>query len=359
MELTGEWTLHATYGEQFRVNSCNVKEPTSLRGMERYLGSGLIKGVGPATARLLVQKFGKDTFDVIANQPEKLKGIKGMGKKRWKQVSDSFREQQSAREAMVFLQTYGIPPNLSVKISKLYGDRTAAVIRENPYRLCQDLDGVGFTTADRIGIAVGIAPDSPFRIQAALIYQLTDAAAGNGHIFLFEGDLVKRTALALRLEEGLISEGLRQLVLHRDLVLAGDENTRRVYLPRYDAAEKEVAQRLCELMLSADVEPSGDTDAEITMFEAQHRITFSEKQREAIRTALHTGVLVITGGPGTGKTTIINCIIQLLKKDHIVLLCAPTGRAAKRMTEATGTLAGQRLCRRRADAEHQHEQGNG
>ncbi len=335
--FSGEWVEHPQYGRQLKCSACQLQKPTTLLGIERYLGSGLIHGVGPSTAKLIVQHFGEETLTVLSEHPERLQEVPKMGKKRWIQIAESFREQQQAREAMVFLQSYGIPANLSVKISRLYGERTPEVIRQNPYRLCEDLEGVGFLTADRIGTALGIAPDSEYRIQSAVKYVLRDAAASMGHVYLPRRELTLRAAQLLHVEEALCHRQIQQLALSRDVVLqGGDGEEERVYLPAFDAAEREVAQRLCELMASLAPVKSRGAHRDIDRFEKERGIRFSEKQREAIISALEQGVLVITGGPGTGKTTIINCIIRLLASEGDVVLCAPTGRAAKRMTEATG-----------------------
>lgn len=334
--FTGEWTEHPQYGRQLKCTACALRKPTTLLGIERYLGSGMIQGVGPSTAKQIVQHFGEETLTVLSEHPERLQEIKGMGQKRWMQIAERFREQQGVREAMVFLQSYGIPSALSVRISKLYGERTPEVIRTNPYRLCEELEGVGFQTADRIGTAIGIPPDADSRIQAALRYVLQDVAASMGHVFLPKQELVRRAAGLLRVPEELVDHQLTQQLLRRQLVAVQEGDEERVYLPVFDSAEREVAQRLCELMASAAPVDTQGVQKRIDQFEQRRNIQFSPRQREAIGSALEHGVLVITGGPGTGKTTIINCIISLLSSEGEVVLCAPTGRAAKRMTEACG-----------------------
>ena len=337
--FTGEWISHPTYGRQLKCASVELQKPTTLLGIERYLGSGIIHGVGPSTAKAIVAHFGEDTLRVLSEHPEMLQEVPKMGKKRWKQIAEAYREQEGARTAMVFLQTYGIPATLSIKISKLYGDRTPAVIKENPYRLCEDIDGVGFLTADRIGTSLGVPPDSEGRICAALKYILKEAAAAQGHIYLPRGELLSRAAQLLRVEPDLAEHHLMRMTMVRELIQSGADGEERVYLPAFDSAEREVALRLCELMTAYGTDSAAGADAEIDRFQKKHGITFSARQREAILTACQEGVLVITGGPGTGKTTIINCIISLLSREGEVLLCAPTGRAAKRMTEATGVEA--------------------
>ena len=337
--FTGEWVEHPTYGRQLKCSGCTLQKPTTKLGIERYLGSGLIKGVGPSTAKMIVSYFGEETLTILSEHPERLQELPKMGKKRWIQIAEAYREQQGAREAMVFLQSYGIPATLAVKISKLYGDRTALVIRENPYRLCEDLDGVGFLTADRIGSALGVAQDSEGRIVSALKYILKETAVSMGHIYLPRNELIARAAQLLRVDAALVEHHLMRLCLLRELVLSGEDDAQRVYLPAFDSAEREVATRLCELMAALPASRAPGAEREIDRFERSHGIRFSPRQREAILSALEEGVLVITGGPGTGKTTIINCIISLLSREGEVLLCAPTGRAAKRMSEACGVEA--------------------
>ena len=336
--FSGEWVEHPQYGRQLKCAACQLQQPTTLLGIERYLGSGLIQGVGPSTAKLIVRHFGEETLTVLSEHPERLAEVPKMGKKRWKQIAEAFREQQTAREAMVFLQTYGVPATLSVKISKLYGERTPAVVRQNPYRLCEDLEGVGFLTADRIGTALGVAADSEGRIQAALRYILKDAAASMGHVYLPREELERKAAQLLRIDAALCARQVDQLALNRDLIVQEEEAV-RVYLPAYDSAEREVAARLCELMAALPPSRSHGADKEVRRFEKSQGISFGAQQRQAIIKAMETGVLVITGGPGTGKTTIINCIIALMSRENEVVLCAPTGRAAKRMAEATGCEA--------------------
>ena len=339
--FSGEWIEHRTYGRQFSCRACELKVPTTLLGIERYLGSGLIRGVGPSTAALIVEAFGEETLAVLSEHPERLTEVKGIGRKRAAMIIESFLEQQSARRAMVFLQSYGIPPALAVRISRFYGDRTPEIVREDPYRLCDDLEGVGFKTADRIGLSLGIPPESDSRIRCAMKYILRDAASASGHVYLPEKELCASTASMLQVSPDLCQQALRALLVSGALKGEMDDGTesRRIYLPFYWRAEQEVALRLRELMTAIRPDKFAGALRAISAFEKVHGITFSQTQRQAIRGALENGVFVITGGPGTGKTTIINCILELLSPDNQTVLCAPTGRAAKRMTEATGTEA--------------------
>ncbi|MBQ9253088.1 MAG: ATP-dependent RecD-like DNA helicase [Clostridia bacterium] len=339
--FSGEWVEHKSYGRQFKCTSCEIQMPTTLLGIERYLASGAIRGIGPSTARQLVEHFGEETMEILAEHPHRLTELPGIGKKRAAMIAESFASQQGARQAIIFLQSYGIPASLALKISQRYGEGAKEVVQTNPYQLCDDLEGVGFQTADRIGIALGVAPEGTDRIRCALKYLMREAAAGAGHCYLPEAELQRQAASLLQISPALCAEGMTRLLLSRELVAEMEEggSSRRFYLPEYYRAEQEVALRIQELM--AAIHPGAFRRAAraIAQFEASHSIHFSPRQKEAITQALETGVFVITGGPGTGKTTIINCILSLLSQENEVLLCAPTGRAAKRMTEATGAEA--------------------
>lgn len=332
--LSGSWTAHPQYGKQWKATACEIRKPTTLLGIERYLGSGLIRGVGPSTARLLVQAFGKNTLDVLSEHPERLTEVPGIGKKRAAQLAESFREQYAAREAMVFLQAYGVSPTLAVKISKAYGADAQRKIRENPYRLIDDIDGVGFLTADRIALSLGIPQDSEYRLRSGLKYVLQEAAAGEGHTFLPKPLLLERAARALRVEDGLLAHALDTLLFAREIIALDLDGQEALLLSGFFYAEKEIARYLKLLMGREEKIPEAQILEKIQQFEREHQMQFSENQRRAVSEAVRRGLVVITGGPGTGKTTIINCILWLLGKD--VLLAAPTGRAAKRMSEATG-----------------------
>ena len=332
--LSGSWTAHPQYGKQWKATACEIRKPTTLLGIERYLGSGLIRGVGPSTARLLVQAFGKNTLDVLSEYPERLTEVPGIGKKRAAQLAESFREQYAAREAMVFLQSYGVSPSLAVKISKAYGADAQRKIRENPYRLIDDIDGVGFLTADRIALSLGIPQDSEYRLRSGLKYVLQEAAAGEGHTFLPKPLLLERAARALRVEDGLLAHALDTLLFAREIIALDLDGQEALLLSGFFYAEKEIARYLKLLMGREEKIPETQILEKIQQFEREHQMQFSENQRRAVSEAVQRGLVVITGGPGTGKTTIINCILWLLGKD--VLLAAPTGRAAKRMSEATG-----------------------
>lgn len=332
--LTGGWVEHPQYGKQWKATSCEVRKPTTLLGIERYLASGLIHGVGPSTARLLVQEFGKNTLDVLSEAPERLTEVPGIGRKRAQQIAKSFLEQYGAREAMVFLQSYGVSPSLAVKISKRYGAAAQQKIRENPYRLIDDIDGVGFLTADRIALSLGIPQDSEYRLKAGIKYALQEAANGEGHTYLPRDVLLQRAAQGLRVSGDLLLHQMDSLLFSREIIAMDVDGQDALLLSNYFYAEKEIARYLKLLMGAAQTAIQSAILEEIRFFERENHIQFSDNQRLAVSEAVRRGVVVITGGPGTGKTTIINCMLSLLGQG--VLLAAPTGRAAKRMSEATG-----------------------
>ncbi len=331
--LEGMWVEHPQYGRQWKATGWEIRKPTTLLGIERYLGSGLIPGIRTATARLLVQEFGERTLDILSEHPEQLTRVPGIGKKRAQQLGKAFQEQYGAREAMIFLQSYGVSPALAVKISKRYGADAQRKIRENPYRLIDDIEGVGFLTADRIALSLGIPQDSEYRLRAGVKYALQEAAAGEGHTYLPRETLLERAARGLRVSGELLTHQLDGLLFAREIIALDVEGTEAMLLAPYFYAEKEIARYLKLLMLAARTK-NESVDRRIGDFEKKNGILFSENQRRAVSEAVQRGLLVITGGPGTGKTTIINCILALLSGG--VQLAAPTGRAAKRMSEATG-----------------------
>ncbi len=335
--LQGAWVEHPQYGKQWKATGCEIKKPTTLLGIERYLGSGLIHGIGPATAKLMVQEFGKQTLDILSEHPERLTEVPGIGKKRAVQLAEAFRAQYAVREAMVFLQSYGVPASLAVKISKVYGADAQRKIRENPYRLIDDIEGVGFLTADRIALSLGIPPDSEFRLRSGLKYALQEASMGEGHTYLPKAMLLERAARGLRIQGELLAHQLDTLLFAREIIAVEADGEEAMMLAPYYHAEREIARYLKLLMGKAECGTRAEIERDIRAFEKAHGIEFSENQKRAVSEAVQRGLIVITGGPGTGKTTIINCILSLLGKD--VLLAAPTGRAAKRMSEATGHQA--------------------
>ena len=334
--LEGQFTNHPQYGPQLKVSSFEIVQPTTLLGIERFLASGLISGIKESSAHQIVEHFGEETLQMLSEHPERLMEIKGFGKKRWKQIAESYHQTMYLRTAMVFLTSYGIASSLATRIARRYGEATEQVIRENPYQLCADIEGVGFQTADRIAQTMGIARDHPARIEAGILFILREQALQSGHCYLPLDELVHRAIAILRVPEELIATALSTLTLRKDVICEDAKEGKRIYLPLFFQAEEEVATRLLDLYSAIAPGDRAKGETRIAAFEQRHGITFSEKQKEAILCALEFGVFIITGGPGTGKTTIIRCIISLLLHEGSVMLCAPTGRAAKRMSGATG-----------------------
>ena len=337
----GELVDHRDYGKQIKVSSYESTRPETKSGVERFLASGLIKGVGPATAKLIVDYFGKRALDVLESEPERLTEVDGIGPRRAAMIAESFAEQNGMRNTLIFLQGYGLTPNLSMKIYRAFGDTTESVLRSNPYRLVDEIEGVGFQTADRIAMSLGFGEASEFRLRSGVKYVLSEAANGAGHVYLPRETLVEQAARVLNADGELVDGVMRALVLQGELVAETIGDTTAVYLPRLHRAETETARLMTRLRRS--VRPLKLKDGEalrlIEEQEAELGVSLCDEQRQAALAAMTEGVCVITGGPGTGKTTSINVIIRLLRRAGKVELCAPTGRAAKRMSEATGCSA--------------------
>lgn len=335
VRLEGEWTTHPDYGQQLKMVTYSSAAPTTIQGMESYLASGLIRGVGASTARKLVHHFGEDVLDIIQFNPQRLIEVDGIGESRAEMIASSFSEQKEIREVMIFLQSYGITTAYALKIFKTYGSNTINSVRENPYRLAEDIIGIGFKTADRIARAMGVDSNSPYRVAAGINYVLSQAAS-QGHACLPEEELMKRANQLLTVEETLVKNGLTNLTLSHKLVMEQKEDHTAVYLAGFFLAESGSAQILRDLALDQSIKQFSNIQDKIRRFEKDNKMILAEQQREAVRQAMQYGVIVITGGPGTGKTTIINCMIELFTHEGLkVELAAPTGRAAKRMAEAT------------------------
>ena len=344
LRITGDWTEHPVYGRQIKVQSIEIEKPTTLSGIEKYLSSGMIRGIGPATAKLLIRAFGEETLDVLYSQPEKLLDVPGIGQKRAQMIQESYAEQAQQREAMVFLQSYGVTPALAVKIYKRYGENVRQVITRNPYRLVEDVEGIGFKTADRIAASLGIEQSSEYRLSAGVKYTLSEATAGAGHCYLPRPELALAARRLLGSDADSIDRTIDSLILSHDIsaqILPCDsgEEVVALYLPSTYRAESEVARRLREMIDAMPDSMASDLTAQIDELERIEGLAFHTQQRQAIETAVTQGMTVITGGPGTGKTTIIKCIIKLLSVHGDVALAAPTGRAAKRTSEACGMEA--------------------
>lgn len=335
VELEGEFTEHPSYGRQFKAVRFAEKEPEDELAIERYLGSGAIKGVGAALAARIVRRFGKETFAVIEKEPERLAEIKGISERKAQEIGIQVEEKCSLRSAMLFLQQYGITLTLAVKIYNTYGEEIYGILQKNPYRLADDIDGVGFRTADEIASKVGIRTDSDFRIRSGLLYCLQQAA-GEGHTYLPQPLFIQRAGELLGVEAEPLEQNMMNLAMERRLVMKRQGEEVHVYAASYYNMETNVAQMLKLLNISMDVSENHVYES-IRRIEKATKRELAEHQRQAVVSAAREGVLVITGGPGTGKTTTIDSIIHYFDLEGIdFMLAAPTGRAAKRMSETTG-----------------------
>ena len=335
VQVSGYMKEHPLYGEQLQVEQYELLAPEDETAMERYLGSGAIKGIGAAMAARIVRRFKGDTFRIIEEEPERLAEVKGISEKKAIEISAQMEEKKDLRQAMMFLTQYGISVSLAVKIYQQYGNRTYQVVEENPYRLADDISGIGFKIADEIASRIGIHTDSDYRIRSGLLYVLLQAT-GEGHTCLPKEDLLHRASALLGVEEEQMETQLMNLCMDRKLVMKEQNGKVMVWYGQYYYMELNVAKMLHDLNLECEMEES-QIVKKLSKVEKQASITLDEMQRKAVVEAVKNGVLVITGGPGTGKTTTINAIIRYFEtEDMEILLAAPTGRAAKRMTEATG-----------------------
>jgi exodeoxyribonuclease V alpha subunit len=355
LRLSGHWITDRKYGEQFRVDSYVTIKPATLVGIERYLGSGLVRGIGKVMAARLVKHFGLSTLDVIDRDPDRLTEVSGIGPVRSARIRRAWAEQRQIQEVMVFLQSHAVSSAYAVKIYKEYGDRAIAVVRDDPYRLAVDIFGIGFKTADRIAANLGIPPTSPRRAAAGVLHVLGELS-DEGHVFSPRRRLIEEAAAMLGVEPALAERAVDELAREGAVVVeprggpadsasgaslsSGVSADSAVYLRSLHIAESGVAERLARLLRSPTLPIAIDIERAVQWFEGRAEIVLAASQRDAIRRAAASKVLVITGGPGTGKTTLVNAIIQILeRKGRRILLAAPTGRAAQRLRETTGREA--------------------
>ena len=335
LELTGEYVEHNVYGTQFKVASHTVKEPEDLVSIERYLGSGAIKGVGAALAGRIVKKFKKDTFRIIEEEPERLAEVKGISERKAREIAVQVEEKRDMRSAMIYLQKYGISNRLAAKIYKYYGMRVYKVLEENPYQLADNIEGVGFRTADEIAARIGIHTDSDYRIKSGLFYTLQQAV-GEGHIYLPQQVLSERAGALLGVEVHDIEKHIMDLSMEKKIVAKKENGETRIYPSHYYYLELNTAKMLHDLNIDCEM-PEDMMEQRLRKVEENEQIELDPMQHRAVIESIRHGLLVLTGGPGTGKTTTINTMIRFFESEGMsLLLAAPTGRAAKRMTEATG-----------------------
>ncbi|MDD6811968.1 MAG: ATP-dependent RecD-like DNA helicase [Lachnospiraceae bacterium] len=343
IEAEGSYTAHPIYGEQFKIENYRIVEPDDAVGMERYLGSGAIKGVGEALAARIVKRFGDDTFRIIEEEPERLAEIKGISERKAQEIAVQVYEKKDAREAMTFLQKYGISNTLAIRIYETYGMNLYGIMKENPYRLAEDVDGIGFRIADEIASRIGIHTDSDYRIRSGLLYMLMQAGA-SGHCYLPDSILLKKTGELLELDGQILEPQLQNLAMDKKVIIkmpTGEETERKVYASTYYYAELNCAKMLHDLNVSVEEDflPSQEKKIiqKIEALEKELQIDLDDLQRKAVLASIQNGILILSGGPGTGKTTTINMMIRyFLSEGMDIFLAAPTGRAAKRMTETTG-----------------------
>lgn len=335
LELTGEYTVHPSYGPQFKVQQYSIKAPEDIASIERYLGSGAIKGVGAALAARIVRKFKEDTFRIIEEEPERLAEIKGISERKAQEIAQQTEEKRELRQAMIFLQNYGISLSLAVKIYQTYQLDMYRIIQENPYRMAEDVTGVGFKIADEIAHRVGIHLDSDFRIRSGIMYVLQQASL-EGHTYLPEELLTRRACELLGVDASGVEKHYMDMAIDRKLILKQSEAEVQIYASTFYYMELNVAVMLRELNVKYDFSETA-VEQRIRKIEQLSELELDEMQRTAVKEAVRSGLLVITGGPGTGKTTTINTIIQYFESEGMdIALAAPTGRAAKRMSETTG-----------------------
>jgi exodeoxyribonuclease V alpha subunit len=339
VKLKGEWAIHPQFGQQFKVESIEEIVPSSLTGIERYLSSGIIMGIGPVTAKKIVEKFGEKTLEVFDDDIDKLKEIEGIGEKKLDLIKESYVQQMEIRNILIFLQNYGVTPNQCLKIHKRFGGESISVVKNNPYVLTDEISGIGFKTADKIARSIGIEANSPFRIQSGIIY-IVNQFCMLGNTYMPMNKLLKESVSILGVKQSEVEENIIQCTVDGKLKIDTVENNNCVFTVPYYYCELGVTRKILSLCFNKYEDLKIDIENDINEFEKDNNINFAPSQKEAIRGALENGVEIITGGPGTGKTTIINCITEIFEKYSLtVMMAAPTGRAAKRMTETTGREA--------------------
>ncbi|HIQ97616.1 MAG TPA: ATP-dependent RecD-like DNA helicase [Candidatus Limivivens merdigallinarum] len=337
-EASGHYTEHVTYGRQFQIEGLKLKEPEDVLAIERYLGSGAIKGIGVSLAARIVRKFKEDTFRIMEEEPERLAEVKGISERKAREISEQMEEKKDLRKAMIFLQQYGISTALGVKIYSQYGQNIYQIIKENPYQMADDISGIGFRIADEIASRVGIHTDSDYRIRCGILYCLQQAMQ-EGHVYLPKEILIRRAVELLEVSPEAVDKHILDLAVDRKLIAKEQEEQVKVYGAQAYYLELNTARMLHDLNISCEISKEAVLHR-VEQIEKNTETSLDEMQKEAVVKAAETGLMVLTGGPGTGKTTTINTMIAYFESEGLeVELAAPTGRAAKRMTEATGKEA--------------------
>jgi exodeoxyribonuclease V alpha subunit len=344
LDMRGEWANHPRFGRQFKVLEYRTKVPATVYGIRKYLGSGMIKGLGPVMAGRIVDKFGKKTLDIIDNQIKRLSEVAGIGQKRIAMITKAWAAQSQIRDVMLFLHSHGVSSGYAVKIFKQYGNQSIAVVKQNPYRLATDIFGIGFLTADQIAGKLGFENDSKMRVEAGILYVLNQLS-DEGHVYFPYQPLISKSCEILGVDREPVIQALGNLAVDQKIVIEDineghetfKENHKAVYLARFHVCETGIAHRLKGLVTGTKSIRDIDTHKAIDWVQRQLSITLAENQKKAVAWAVENKVMVITGGPGTGKTTLINAVLKIFSRlKAAIMLAAPTGRAAKRMSEATG-----------------------
>ncbi|MGB4705022.1 MAG: ATP-dependent RecD-like DNA helicase [Candidatus Saccharicenans sp.] len=339
LKITGRWEKNSRFGPRFQMESFTLTLPGSVRGVEKFLASGLIKGIGPVLARRIVEKFGEDTVKILNESPEKLREVEGVGSKKLAEILKSWEAHRDIRDLIIFLQAHNVSTTLAYKIYRTYGQASFEILKRNPYQLCLDIRGIGFKTADQIALKLGLPPDSLERVKAYILY-LLETDNEQGHVFSEETEVRERCCQDLQVGLPKVEEALKDLVNSRSLIREEMNGKVALYLPFFLQAEEEIARIINRLATEPAPRPDFDLESRIAEIEKRTGLNFSEQQKKAISSSFQKKILIITGGPGTGKTTIVRAIVEIFESwQKRILLAAPTGRAAKRLAEATGREA--------------------
>lgn len=339
VRLKGYWTVHKQFGNQFNIQEYEELLPNSLDGIEKYLSAGIIHGIGPVTAKKIIEKFGEETLNIMENHIERLMEIEGIGEKKFQIIYESYIEQQGLKDIILYFHKHGVTNNQCVKIYKKFGPNAKQIVSGNPYILCDEISGIGFKTADRIAMSIGIEVNSEFRIQSGIKYIMNQFCAA-GNTFMPKSNIIEECEKNLSVSRELIEKNIYDMAAQQKIIIEKVNDVEVGFLLQYYYCELGVTSKIITLGLQQIQTINSDIDFEIDVFEKEQKIQFAQSQREAITGAFNNGIEIITGGPGTGKTTIIKAIIHIYENNGMkVILGAPTGRAAKRMTESTGREA--------------------
>ena len=339
LKLTGEWKMHKQFGKQFSIQKCEEIIPDTIDGIEKYLSSGVIRGIGPITAKKIISHFGKDSLDIMDNDINRLKEIEGIGEKKFSIICESYLEQHDLKDIIIFFQGHGISHGQCLKIYKRFGPDAKEIVKNNPYILCREIKGIGFNTADRLASLIGVDKESEERVKSGIEFIINRFCAA-GNTYMPKEKVIEETFELLNVNKELIEESIYNLSIENKLIVQKIGEVEGVFIPIYYYSELGITEKIAKLSIENYQTVNTDVDFEINNFERKHKIKFADSQKEAIIGAFTDGIEIITGGPGTGKTTIIKAIIDIYENQGMkVLLAAPTGRAAKRMTESTGREA--------------------